>query len=91
LNDLEYQSIVTIPLASVQIVEAQDRDGIFFGRSPKFLLPLTRARALDSMDEAVWKAFQHGDFDDMLDKLAVTTMNFRHFTTIVSTEISGVY
>ena len=31
-----------------------------------------------TMDEAVWKAFQHGDFDDMLDKLAVTTMNFRH-------------
>ena len=30
------------------------------------------------MDEAVWKAFQHADFDDMLDKLAVPTMNFRH-------------
>ncbi len=47
-----------------------------------------RAHDFDRMDEAVWKAFQHGDFNDMLDKLAVTTMNFRHLTFIVSTEIS---
>jgi hypothetical protein len=35
-------------------------------------------RAKLKMDEAVWKAFQNGDFDDMLDKLALPTMNFRH-------------
>jgi hypothetical protein len=41
------------------------------------------------MDEAVWRAFQHGDFDDMLDKLAVPTMNFRHFAILVMEQYSG--
>ena len=36
------------------------------------------------MDKAIWAYFQSGNFDDMLDRLSVISMNFRHGNLFLS-------